>query len=137
MNDIAGASEGYRLSGTAPLLHRGVAVRSRRALGDRNSKVRRYTSRFFGSLPYSLEFISLRGSPNRGPFTEPPERNRASLPDPERMVASALAFGQTPSEKRTLDLITDHPMILRDHPAPWLGVAEGQVSQISCNLVNN
>ena len=90
----------------------------------------------FGSLPYSLEFISTRGSPNRGRFTEPPERKRASLPDAEHMVSAAPAFGLTPSEKRTLDLVTDHPMIPRDHLARWMGVSEGRVSQMLRNLVN-
>ena len=113
-----------------------VAVESREALEDRNSNVWRYASWLFGSLPYSLEFISTRGSPNRGRFTEPTERKRASLPDAERMVSSAPAFGLTPSEKRTLDLITDHPMIPREHLARWLGVSEGRVSQMLHNLVN-
>ena len=61
---------------------------------------------------------------------ETPERKRASLPDPERMVRSAPAFGLTPSEKRALDLITDHPMIPREHLARWLGVSDGRVSQM-------
>ena len=86
-----------------------VAVESRAELGDWNSNAWRYASWVFGSLPYPLEFISTRGSPNRGRFTEPPERKRASLPDTERMIRAAPAFGLTPSEKRTLDLITDHP----------------------------
>ena len=113
-----------------------VAVESREALEDGNSNVWRYTSWLFGSLPYSLEFISTRGRPNRGRFTEAPARKRASLPDQERMVSSAPAFGLTPSEKRTLDLITDHPMIPRDHLVRWLGVSEGRVSQMLHNLVN-
>ncbi len=94
-----------------------VAVESRDTLEDRNRNVWRYAARVFGSLPYSLEFISTRGSPNRGRFTEAPERKRASLPDAERMVSSAPAFALTPSEKRMLDLITDHPMIPREHLA--------------------
>ena len=48
---------------------------------------------------------------------ESPERKRASLPRPERMAQAAPAFGVSPSEKRTLDLITDHPMIPREHLA--------------------
>ena len=65
---------------------------------------------------------------------ETPERKRASLPDPERMVQSAPAFGVSPSEKRVLDLITDHPMIPREHLARWLGVSDGRVSQITRSL---
>lgn len=81
-------------------------MESRQSLEDRDSNVWRYTSGLFGSLPYSLEFISTCGSPNRVPFTELPERKRASLPDTERMVQAEPAFGLTPSEKRTLDLTT-------------------------------
>ena len=113
-----------------------VAVESRKVLEGWNSYVWRYASWVFGSLPYSLEFISSRGSPNRGRFTDPPERKRASLPDAERMVQVAPTFGLTPSEKRTLDLITDHPMILREHLERWLGVSEGRVSQMLHSLVN-
>ena len=36
---------------------------------------------------------------------EAPERKRASLPDPERMARTALAFGVSPAEKRVLDLM--------------------------------
>ena len=112
-----------------------VAVETRDALEDRNSKAWRYASWVFGSVSYSLDFISSRGSPNRGRFTEPPERKRASLPDPEQMVSSAPAFGLSPAEKRTLDLITDHPMLPREQLARWLGVSEGRVSQMLRNLV--
>ena len=42
----------------------------------------------------------------------------------------------TLSEKRTLDLITDHPMIPREHLATWLGVSEGRVSQMMRGLVD-
>jgi len=52
------------------------------------------------------------------------------------MVSSAPAFGLTPSEKRTLDLVTDHPMIPREHLERWLGFSEGRVSQMMHNLVN-
>ena len=112
-----------------------VAVESREALEDRNRNSWRYAAWVFGSLPYSLEFISTRGSPNRGRFTEPPERKRASLPDPERMVQVAPAFGLSPAEKRTLALVTDHPMIPREHLARWLGVSDGRVSQMLHGLV--
>ena len=113
-----------------------VAVESQAALEDWNSNVWRYASWLFGSLPYSLEFIATRGSPNRGPFTEPPERKRASLLHPERMMQAAPTFDLTPSEKRTLDLITDHSMIPREHLARWLRVSEGRISQMLHNLVN-
>ena len=52
------------------------------------------------------------------------------------MVQAASAFGLSPSEKRTLDLITDHPMIPREHLARWLGVSEGRVSQMMRSLVD-
>ena len=65
---------------------------------------------------------------------EAPERKRASLPDPERMVQTAPAFGISPSEKRALDLITDHPMIPREHLARWLGITDGRISQMTRSL---
>ena len=80
--------------------------------------------------------MSAHGIPGGGPRTDSPERKRASLPRPERMAQAAPAFGISPSEKRTLDLITDHPMIPREHLALWLGVSEGRVSQMMRNLVD-
>ena len=85
----------------------------------------------------TLEQVVSQADPGgRFPW-ETPERKRASLPDPERMVRSAPAFGLTPSEKRALDLITDHPMIPREHLARWLGVSDGRVSQVTHSLVND
>ena len=52
------------------------------------------------------------------------------------MAQPAPAFGVSPSEKRTLDLITDHPMIPREHLATLLGVSEGRVSQMMRSLVD-
>ncbi|MYE41848.1 MAG: hypothetical protein F4X27_16730, partial [Chloroflexi bacterium] len=52
---------------------------------------------------------------------EAPERKRASLPDPERMVRSAPAFRVSPAEKRALDLVTHHPMIPPGTPGPLAG----------------
>ncbi len=43
----------------------------------------------------------------------------------------------SPAEKRTLDLITDHPMIPRGNLALWLGVSEGRVSQMMRSLFND
>ena len=56
--------------------------------------------------------------------------------DVDHMAQAAPAFGVSPSEKRTFDLITDHPMIPREHLALWLGVSEGRVSQMMRSLVN-
>ena len=36
------------------------------------------------------------------------------------------AFGISPAGKRALDLVTDHPMIPRQHLARWLGVSDGR-----------
>ena len=112
-----------------------VAVESRDALERRDIPVWRGTSILFGGRYCTLETVVFHGSPGRGLRTESPSRKRASIPDPERMVEAAPAFGITPSEKRTLDLITDHPMIPREHLATWLGVSEGRVSQMMHSLV--
>ena len=113
-----------------------VAVESRDALERRDLRLWCSTSWVIGSRFFTLEGVISRGSPGGGPRTQSPERKRASLPRPERMAQAAPAFGVSPSEKRTLDLITDHPMIPREHLALWLGVSEGRVSQMMRSLVN-
>ena len=114
-----------------------VAVESRAALERRDRRLWCSASWVIGSRYFSLEGVISRSSPGGGPRTQSPERKRASLPRPERMAQAAPAFGVSPSEKRTLDLITDHPMIPREHLAIWLGVSEGRVSQTMRSLVNN
>ena len=113
-----------------------VAVESRDALERRDLRLWRCTSWVIGSSFFSLKGVISRNSPGGGPRTQSPERKRASLPRPERMAQAAPAFGVGPSEKRTLDIITDHPMIPREHLAIWLGVSEGRVSQMMHSLVN-
>ena len=113
-----------------------VAVESRDALESRGRRLWRHPTGLFGLSYHALETVSSRGSPGGGPHTESPGRKRASLPRPERMEQAAPAFGLSPSEKRTLDLITDHPMIPREHLANWLGVSEGRVSQMMHSLVD-
>ena len=112
-----------------------VAVESRDAL-EGDLRHWRYTGWEIGSRFFSLEAVVSRTSPGGRPGSQSPERKRASLPDPERMARSAPAFGLSPSEKRTLDIITDHPMLPREHLATWLGVSEGRVSQMTHSLVN-
>ena len=112
-----------------------VAVESRDALERRDRRLWCKTSWVIGSSFFSLEHVSSQGRPGRRHSTESPERKRASVPQPERMAQAAPAFGLSPSEKRTLDLITDHPMIPREHLATWLRVTEGRVSQMMYNLV--
>ena len=113
-----------------------VAVETRDALERRDLRLWRHPSFVFGSSYLSLKDLSAHGSPGGGLHTAWPSRKRASLPRPERMAQIAPAFGVSPSEKRTLDLITDHPMIPREHLALWLGVSEGRVSQMMRSLVN-
>ena len=113
-----------------------VAVESRDALERRDLRLWCCTSWVIGSQFFSLKGVISRNSPGGGPRTQSPERKRASLPRPERMARAAPAFGVSPSEKRTLDLITDHPMIPREHLATWLGVSEGRVSQTMRSLVD-
>ena len=111
-----------------------IAVESRDALERQDLRVWHQTTGLFGSTYHTLEHVSSQGSPGGRRFTESPERKRASIPRPERMVEAAPTFGISPSEKRTLDLVTDHPMIPRAHLATWLGVSEGRVSQMMHNL---
>ena len=113
-----------------------VAVESRDALASRDIRLWCSTSWVIGSSFFSLEGVVSRATPGGRPRTESPDRKRASIPDPERMAQSAPAFGVSPSEKRTLDLITDHPMIPREHLTIWLGVSEGRVSQMMRSLVD-
>ena len=113
-----------------------VAVESRDALASRDLRLWCSTSWVIGSQFFSLKGVISRSSPGGGPRTQSPERKRASLPRPERMAQTAPAFGVSPAEKRTLDLITDHPMIPREHLALWLGVSEGRVSQMMRSLVD-
>ena len=113
-----------------------VAVESRDALERRDLRLWCCTSWVIGSRFFSLEAVSARASPGGGPRTQSPERKRASMPRPERMAQAAPTFGVSPSEKRTLDLVTDHPMIPREHLALWLGVSEGRVSQMMRSLVD-
>ena len=113
-----------------------VAVESRDALERRDLRLWCCISWVIGSRFFTLEAVSSHGSPGGRLHTESPERKRASLPRLERMVQAAPAFGVSPSEKRTLDLITDHPMIPREHLALWLGVSEGRVSQMMRSLVD-
>ena len=112
-----------------------VGVESRDALERRDLRLWRKIS-WVGSSYHTLEDVSAHGSPGGGLRTESPSRKRASLPRPERMAQAAPAFGVSPSEKRTLDLVTDHPMIPREHLALWLGVSEGRVSQMMRSLVD-
>ena len=115
-----------------------IAVESRWVLERRDRRVWQETTGLFGHTYHTLEHVISRGTPGRRrrPLTTSPERKRASIPDPERMAQAAPAFGVSPAEKRTLDIITDHPMIPREHLATWLGVSEGRVSQMMRSLVD-
>ena len=113
-----------------------VAVESRDALEGRDNLMWQQTSVLSGGSYGTLETVISHGSPTGARFTESPSRKRASLPHPERMVRAAPTFGIRPSEKRTLDLVTDHAMIPREHLARWLGVSEGRVSQMMHSLVD-
>ena len=113
-----------------------VGVESQDTLERRDLHVWQKTSGQFSGSYYTLDFVSSQGDPSGRLFTESPSRKRASIPNPERMVQAASTFGISPSEKRTLDLMTDHPMMPRDHLACWLGVSEGRISQMMHSLVD-
>ncbi len=111
-------------------------VEFRDTLERRDYHVWQKTSGLFSGSYYNLDFVSLQGGTGGALHTESPERKRASIPRPEQMVQTAPTFGISPSEKRVLDLITDHPMIPREHLACWLGVSEGRISQMMHSLVD-
>ena len=113
-----------------------VGVESQDTLERRNYHVWQKTSGLFSGSYYTLDFVSSQGGTGGALHTESPERKRASIPNPERMVQAAPTFGVSPSEKQTLNLIADHPMIPREHLARWLGVSEGRVSQMMRSLVD-
>ena len=113
-----------------------VAVESRDALERRDLRLWCEPTGLLGLTDYTLEIVVSYGKRGGGSGIQSPERKRASIPNPERMAQAAPAFGVSPAEKRTLDLITDHPMIPREHLAAWLGVSEGRVSQMMRSLVN-
>ena len=113
-----------------------VAVESRDALERRDLRIWCSASWVIGSRFFSLKGVISRSSP-RSESLAPSRRSGSGrpCPVPEQMVEAAPAFGISPAEKRTLDIITDHPMIPRDHLALWLGVSEGRVSQMMRSLV--
>ena len=112
-----------------------VAVESKDALERRDLRLWCEPTGLLGLNDYTLETVVSYGKRGGGSGIQSPERKRASLPDAERLAQAAPAFGLSPSEKQTLDLITDHPMIPREHLATWLGVSEGRVSQMTHSLV--
>ncbi len=112
-----------------------VAVESKDALERHDLRPWCEPTGLFGLTDYTLETVVSHGRRGGGSGIQSPERKRASIPRPERMAQAAPAFGLSPSEKRTLDLITDHPMIPREHLATWLGISEGRVSQMTHSLV--
>ncbi len=113
-----------------------VAVESREALERRDGRVWQSGSFLVGGRHCTLESVISHAGPGGRSRAASPGRKRASLPSPERMMREAPAFGVTPSEKRTLDLIADHPMIPREHLSARLGVSDGRVSQMTRSLVD-
>ena len=112
-----------------------VTAECREALENRNRRLWQQTSFLVQGWYCSLETISAHDSYGGWRLSESPSRKRASIPDPERMVKEEATFGLRPSEKRVLDLLTDHPMIPREHLARWLGVSGGRVSQMMGSLI--
>ncbi len=111
-----------------------VAVESRETLEgwDRSEWIG--SNWAFGRTYRTLEQVVSQADPGGWFHPEAPERKRATLPDPERLVHAAPTCCMSPAEKRALDLITDHPMIPRKHLARWLGVSDGRVSQLTRSL---
>ena len=112
-----------------------VAAESRVSLMDHRRRLWQQTSFLQEGEYCSLETIRALADYGGEHFTGSPSRKRASIPKPEQMVDSAPTFGLRPSEKRVLDLVTDHPMIPREHLSRWLGVTEGRVSRVVRSII--
>ncbi len=112
-----------------------VTAESREALEDRRRRLWQQTSFLVEGAYCSLETVASHKSYGGWASSTSSSRKRASIPDPERMVKSAPTFGLKPSEKRVLDLVTDHPMIPRKHLSRWLGVSEGRISRMMGSLI--
>ena len=113
-----------------------VAVESREALEGWDRRLWLSSNWLFGRSHYTLEqVVSQAGA--AGGF-DPTRRSGNGRPCPTRsgLVSSSPALGMSPSEKRALDLITDHPMIPREHLARRPGVSDGRVSQTMHNLID-
>ena len=112
-----------------------VAAETRASLTDRHRRLWQQTSFLQEGEYCSLETIRFQADYGGRLFTGSPTRKRASIPNPEQMVKAAPTFGLTSAEKRVLDLVTDHPMIPREHLSRWLGVSEGRVSRVIHSLI--
>ncbi|MCY4449222.1 MAG: hypothetical protein OXE02_10330, partial [Chloroflexi bacterium] len=113
-----------------------VAVESRDALEGETDRLWLERTWTYGNEYHTLHGVRSRCRTGREPLPQRRARRRASLPRPERMAREAPAFGLSPSEKRALDLLTDHPMLPRGHLGRWLGVSEGRVSQVMRSLAD-
>lgn len=114
-----------------------VTAELRGALEDRQRRLWQQTSFLVEGDYCSLETIAAHKSYGGWALSTSSSRKRASIPDPEQLTKSSPTFGLKPSEKRVLDLITDHPMIPRKHLSRWLGVSEGRVSRMMRSLTGD
>ncbi len=112
-----------------------VAAESREALEERDRRLWQQTSFFVQGHHCSLETVASHESYGGAALSTSYSRKRATIPDPEQLVNSTPTFRLRPSEKRVLDLVTDHPMIPRNHLSRWLGVSEGRVSRMMRSLI--
>ena len=98
-----------------------VAVESRETLEEWDRRIWLSSNWVVGRTYRTLEQAASQADPgSRFPW-EPPERKRASLPDPERLIQSAPAFGMSPSEKRVLDPDHRPPHDTPGTPGPLAG----------------
>ena len=112
-----------------------VTAETRVALEEWDRRLWQQTSFFVQGHYCSLDTVASHESYGGAALSTSFSRKRATIPDPEQLVNSTPAFGLKPAEKRVLDLITDHPMIPRNHLSRWLGVSEGRVSRKMGSLI--
>ena len=92
-----------------------AGVESRDALESETDRLWVERTWTYSNKYRTLHDVRSRCRIGRGPLPQQRGRRRASLPHPERMARSVPAFRMSPSEKRVLDQLTDHPMLPREH----------------------
>ena len=110
-----------------------VVAESEVALTSRDRRVWLRVSSVIGDVCTLSEVIAESRAYDKSPAGSP-SRRRATLPDPDALIAAAATFGLRRKEKEALDIITAHSMIRRQDLVRSLGVSESRLGQLMRRL---